>query len=93
MSAVSSASGGGSTGASVGAGVGVGTSGSGGMKGGAWVSPTVQALRGKESVVGGSVPVAPAVIDGQDIGVGVGVGIGVGQEEVNDVPNDWEDDV
>ena len=91
VSAAASASGGGSTGASVGAGVGVGTSGGGRTKGGAWVSPTVQALRGKESVVGGSVPVAPAVVEGQDIGVGVG--IGVGQEEVKDVPNDWEDDV
>ena len=72
-------------GASASAGAGMGTS-AGGTKA-VWVSPTVQVQRGRETVVAGNVPVV--VVEGQGA-PGAGAG---GREGVEDVPDDWEDDV
>ncbi|KAI9457906.1 hypothetical protein HD554DRAFT_2029782 [Boletus coccyginus] len=73
-----------SSGVGVSASTGAGAGTSGGSKG-VWVSPSVQAQRGRENVVVGGTGSTPLVVEGQ--------GTGAGQEGVATVPDDWEDDV
>jgi len=69
----------------VGASTGAGAGTSGGSKD-VWVSPSVQAQRVRENAVAGGTGSMPlAVVEAQ--------GAGAGREAVEDVPDDWEDDV